>query len=143
MPELRKKLPALLLIVFLAGCEVLPLAVPFMVSGAGGGAAYTITNVAYKTFSYPIKKVENATRNALKKMAIKEVKREGNNDGTVRITASTERLRIYIDLESITPATTKISVNAKRNAVLKDKATATEIIEQTERGLDGNNGGRK
>ncbi len=139
-----KNLTAFIFIFLLAGCEFLPLAVPIMVSGAGGGVAYTVTNVAYKTFSYPMKKVEGATHTALKKMAINEVKREANDDDTVRIIASTKKLNIYIDLEQITPATTKISVNAKRNTLLKDKATATEIIEQTERALDRNsNGGKK
>lgn len=133
-----KNLTAIIFVFLLAGCEFLPLAVPLVVSGAGGGVAYTVTNVAYKTFSYPMKKVEGAAHTALKKMEIKEVKREASDDENVRIVAATKNLSIYIDLEMITPATTKISVNAKRNTVLKDKATATEIIEQTERALAGN-----
>ncbi len=36
------------------GCAALPVALPFalplVVSGAGGGVAYTVTNVAHKTF---------------------------------------------------------------------------------------------
>lgn len=116
-----------------AGCTALPVALPFalpiVVSGAGGGVAYTVTNVAYQTFSHPIADVEKATHDALKKMAIDELSTEDTEDGTL-ITAFTEHLNIYIDLERITPAATKVKVNAKRGSVLKDKATATEIIRQ-------------
>ncbi len=48
------------------------------------------------------------------------------------IIAETSDLDIYIDLEKITPKTTKMSVDAKKNIVMKDKATAVAIIEETE-----------
>jgi NADPH:quinone reductase-like Zn-dependent oxidoreductase len=110
--------------------------IPVLLSGAGGGVAYTITNIAYKTFSYPINEVEAANHEALKKMHIEEIERSEEEDW-VQITAATKRLKIYIEFERITPTTTKIKVNAKRGMVFKDKATATEIIEQTERILEG------
>ena len=69
------------------------------------------------------------------KMEIKEEKREAA-DGNVSITAATKRLAIYIDIEKITPRATRIKVNAKQGAVLKDRATATEIIVQTEKSLE-------
>jgi hypothetical protein len=118
----------------LTGCGALPVTVtaliPAVLSGAGGGVAYTITNIAYKTFSYPIEEVEGANKKALEKMGIKVVERKSKED-RVKITAETKRLKIYITLESITPVTTKIKVNAKRMGILKDKSTATELIEQT------------
>lgn len=125
---------------FLSGCSsvALPIAIPILVSGAGGGIAYTVTNVAYKTFSYPIGDVEAATHRALEKMRIEELERKGSGDG-VRIRAKTKRLKIYIDLEVVTTRTTRIEVNAKKMGFLKDKATATEIITQTERFLEGKN----
>jgi hypothetical protein len=79
------------------GCAALPVALPFalplVVSGAGGGVAYTVTNVAYKTFSHPITDVEDATHGALKKMAIEELSIEGTEDG-LRITSFTRKLNI-------------------------------------------------
>lgn len=133
---MRLKIHSLLLTAFLlAGCEVLPLALPIMISAGGGGVAYTVTNIAYKTVSRPIKQVESALHAALKKMEIKEVKREVTDEG-VSVNAATERLEIYIDLEKITPSTTRIKVNAKRSKIFKDKATATEIITQTEKILE-------
>ena len=124
----------LCLILALSGCGVLPLA-PIAVSGAAGGVTYTMTNVAYKTLSHPLKDVEAALHKALMKMEIKEEKREAA-DGNVSITAATKRLAIYIDIEKITPRATRIKVNAKQGAVLKDRATATEIIVQTEKSLE-------
>lgn len=134
----KKRLLALLLCLAIsgaaAGCGALPLtlagALPVIVSSAGGGVAYTVTNIAYKTFSYPIDDVEDATEQALGKMKITPVERIDNEDG-FRIVARTKKLDIYIDVEKITPATTKIKVNAKQGVIFKDKATATEIIEQT------------
>ncbi len=124
---------ALLCAIILTGCSALPVALPFalpiVVSGAGGGVAYTVTNVAYQTFSHPLADVEAATHDALKKMAIDELTTEDTEDGR-RITAFTTHLNIYIDLERVTPAATKVKVNAKRGSVMKDKATATEIIRQ-------------
>lgn len=109
--------------VVLSGCGSL------LVSGAGGGVAYSMTNTAYKTFSHPINKVEASAHKAIERMAIKELETEKMEE-RIRITASTKGLRIYIDLEQITPATTRVRVNAKRGFLLKDKSTATEIIRQ-------------
>ncbi|HHL39167.1 MAG TPA: DUF3568 family protein [Deltaproteobacteria bacterium] len=141
MPRKRILLPLVVLAVFpaLGGCTalpgMLPLALPVLVSGAGGGIAYTVTNVAYKTFSYPIEKVEAANRKALRKMGIVEVWRKVE-DSNVEVKAETSKLTIYIDFEKITAATTKMKVNVKRALIFKDKATATEIIVQTGRFLE-------
>ncbi len=102
-----------------------------LVTGASGGVAYTITNVAYKTVVSPIDQVEYANRLALMKMRIRYIERRETGNG-VQIVAETNELNIYIDLERITPRTTKIGVNAEKNIILKDKATAVTIIEQTE-----------
>lgn len=121
-----------LCVVLSSGCATL------LVTGASGGVAYTVTNIAYKTESFPIDKVESATRRALKNMGMVFTGKEKIEDG-IRITAVTEGLDIYIDLERITSKSTKISVDARKNLVLKDKATATEIIAQIEKFLNGKN----
>ncbi|HMK56704.1 MAG TPA: DUF3568 family protein [Dissulfurispiraceae bacterium] len=109
----------------LTGCEAV------LLTGASGGIGYTYTNIAYKTTGYPLDQVTSATRVALISMdmnekAIQETSRE------VEITAETSDLRIHIDLQWITDRTTKITVDARKNLILKDKATATAIIEETE-----------
>lgn len=125
-----------LCLIFLTGCQLLPLAAsPIVVSGAGGGVAYTMTNIAYKTMSFPSDKVEPSLREALKKMGIKEVGRK-SSDGVVTINAKTSKLTIDIELERVTPKTTRIKVDAREGLFFKDKATATEIIVQTEKGLE-------
>lgn len=107
-----------------------------LLTGASGGVAYTVTNVAYKTLTFPSGQVENAVRAALKKMGIKETGSKKIERG-VEISATTPKLKIYIELERITDKTTKISVDAKKNVVLKDSSTAAEIIEQIETILEG------
>jgi len=119
-----------LLLLCLTGC------VSILVAGAGGGIGYTITNIAYKTVNYPIEEVTTAVSAALKKMDITELETRQSAKG-VHITALTAELKIYIDLDWITSKTTRISVDARKNLVLKDKATATAIIEQTDNILEG------
>jgi len=122
----EKKTPLYILwLLLLSGCTSL------LVSGASAGVAYTVTNVAYKTIVAPIDQVEFANRLALMKMRIKYVERIETGDGVI-IVAETSELYININLEKITPGTTKMSVNAEKNIVVKDKATAVAIIEETE-----------
>ncbi|MBE9527930.1 MAG: hypothetical protein IME99_01685 [Proteobacteria bacterium] len=116
-----------------SGCGALPITfvsvLPAMVSGAGGGIAYSMTNVAYQTFSYPIGRVTTSIHSALAKMEIPEDSTTEIEDG-VEIVALTRKLTIYIEVEEITPATTRVKVNAKRGTILKDKATAKEVLVQ-------------
>jgi hypothetical protein len=131
------KLSTLLcLVLALSGCAAIGLTVPTAaVSGGAAGVNYSFTNNAYKTISYPVADVEAALNRALKKMDIKETKRQ-KEEGKVSISAITSNLDIYIDLEKVTPTVTKIEVNAKKGIFFKDKATATEIIVQTEKNLE-------
>ncbi len=129
-----KKSFFLVLAVMLQACALTPLAVPVAVSGGAAGIGYTLTNVAYKTISHSDDEVEAALHKALKKMDIKETKREAG-EGTIKITAKTAKLDIYVTLDKVTPKVTRMSVDAVESVVLKDKSTATEIIVQTEKAL--------
>jgi hypothetical protein len=66
---------------------------------------------------------------ALKKMNIKIINDSKLEDGRT-ITAVTKELDIVINLEEVTSKTTQIKVDARKRVVLKDKATAAEIINQ-------------
>ncbi|MGE5173752.1 MAG: DUF3568 family protein [Betaproteobacteria bacterium] len=124
------------LILGLSGCAGVGLTVPAAaVSGGAAGVNYSVTNNAYKTISYPIADVETALNKALKKMDIKETELKREED-KVSISAVTDKLEISIDLEKVTPTVTKIEVSAKKEVILKDKSTATEIIVQTEKNLE-------
>ncbi|MCE5311676.1 MAG: DUF3568 domain-containing protein [Nitrospiraceae bacterium] len=123
---MRKFYSVVMVILFLSqccGCAAV------VVAGASGGVAYTLTNVAYKTVNYPLAQVKLASHNALKNMGISE-RDVRPIDGGYRITGATDRLTIEVELEMITSKSTKISVDARKNIVVKDKATATELIDQ-------------
>ncbi len=128
---------ALLLAVLLAsplatGCAAVAL------SGATMGAGYSFMNVADKTSNYPVEYVHLAVTEALDRMDIEVVEDNETDDGR-EIVAKAGDLEIDIDLESITFKTTRISVDASKAMVVKDRATAVEIITQTQRILEASN----
>jgi hypothetical protein len=107
----------------LSGCTAIAL------TGAGVGVSYTISNVAYRSFSSPVDPVHDASVAALKKMDIKIIDDSKSEDGRI-ITATTRELDIVINLEEVTSKTTLVKVDARKRVFLKDKATAAEIINQ-------------
>lgn len=118
-----RKYFGMFLLPLLSGCTAMAL------TGAGVGASYTLTNVAYRSFSSPGERVHHATIDALKKMDIKIIDDRESEDGRT-ITAATKELDIVINLEEVTLKTTQVKVDARKSVVLKDKATAAEIINQ-------------
>ena len=118
-----RKYFVIFLLPLLSGCAAVAL------TGAGVGVSYTLSNVAYRTFSSPGDQVHTATVDALKKMGIKIVDDYKSENGRT-INASTKELDIEINLEEVTLKTTQIKVDARKSIVLKDKATAAEIINQ-------------
>jgi hypothetical protein len=118
-----RKYFVIFLLPLLSGCAAVAL------TGAGVGVSYTLSNVAYRTFSSSGDQVHTATVDALKKMGIKIVDDYKSENGRT-INASTKELDIEINLEEVTLKTTQIKVDARKSIVLKDKATAAEIINQ-------------
>jgi hypothetical protein len=101
--------------------------------GMATGVSHTLSGIVYKTFSAPQSTVETATRNALHRMQIKvlEAKRDGS---TKTIKAKAGDRDIEVELEALTPNTTRMTVTAKKDGgILRDGATATEVILQTEK----------
>lgn len=118
----------------LAGCAAL--VVSGAVAGTVAGIEYTYDNIAFKTFSFPYDPTYRATMKALERMGIGVAGTKKTNKGT-EIVANTVDLRIEIELEKITEKSTKVSVNAKKGVFSKDKATASEILVQVGKGLEG------
>jgi Protein of unknown function (DUF3568) len=118
-----RKVFVVFLLPLLSGCTAVAL------TGAGAGISYTLSNVAYRSFSSPVDRVHDATVAALKKMDIKIISDGESEDGRA-ITASTKELDIVINLEKVTSKTTQLKVDARKRVVFKDKATAAEIINQ-------------
>jgi hypothetical protein len=101
--------------------------------GMATGVGHTLSGMVYKTFTTPQANVKRATYSALGRMQIKVVntKRDGS---TEVITAKAADREIEIELEALTPNTTRMLVVAKKDGgILRDGATATEIILQTEK----------
>ena len=115
----------------LGGCAAVALTA--LGVGMATGVSHTLSGMVYKTFATPQAQVKRATLGALSRMQIKvmEAKRNGSME-TIKAKASDRE--IEIELEALTPNTTRMAVTAKKDGgILRDGATATEIILQTEK----------
>jgi hypothetical protein len=115
----------------LAGCEAAALTA--LGVGASTGVSHTLSGITYRTFTDPLPKVRTASLKALQRMQIK-VASTGKIDNGESIKANASDRAIDIELESLSPNTTRMRVTASQG-FFKDSATATEIIMQTERYL--------
>lgn len=115
----------------LGGCA--PVALTALGVGMATGVSHTLGGIVYKTFTAPQANVRKATMTALNRMQIRvtESKRSGSSEV---ISAKAGDREVEIELEALTPNTTRMLVTARKDAgILRDGATATEIILQTER----------
>lgn len=129
--RLRYLLPAALAVLPVSACAPLALTA----AGVAGGvtAGHHLGGIAYRTFTEPLPKVRSAVKVALLRMAIKPDRSEKIDNGE-RLIATLPDRTVEIELESLTPATTRMRVVAKKDGgVLVDAATAIEVINQTEK----------
>jgi len=130
---LRKTLPLFLALaaLHLGGCVAVGLTA--LGVGMATGVSHTLSGMVYKTFTTPQAQVKRATLGALQRMQIKVV--ESKRDGTKEVIRGKASDRdIEIELEALTPNTTRMVVTAKKDGgLLRDGATATEVILQTEK----------
>jgi hypothetical protein len=101
--------------------------------GMSTGVSHTLSGMVYKTFSSSQKNVKQATYTAFNRMQIRVV--SAKHSGTTEtIVAKAGDRDIEVELEALTPATTRMLVTAKKDSgILRDGATATEVILQTEK----------
>jgi len=118
----------------IAGCD--PITLTAASIGAGVGVNHTLGGMIYKTFTAPMQSVETATVRAMGDMGIKVDSRATNEKGERVILATANQRDIEVRLEPLTTRTTQMRAIASEG-VLKDSATATEIVLQTERVLSG------
>lgn len=126
---------SVLLIVTQLLCACVPVALT--AGGIGGGvvASHEMGGLVYRTFSEPLPRVRNATLTAFKRMAIKPSKTEKIELGE-RLLARAGDRSIEIELEALTPNTTRMRATARRDGgLIVDSATAVEIITQTEQAI--------
>jgi len=123
-------------LLLLSGCA----AVGLTLFGAGSGVAtgtsvsYTLDGFAYRTFTAPLPKVENAARTALDRMGLKVEASAKTDQGKALLATGNDR-EIEVLFEEVSSKTTRIRTVAKQGIFFKDRATATEIIIQTEKVL--------
>jgi hypothetical protein len=101
----------------------------------GTGVSYTLDSIAYKTFTAPVEDLQGATLKTLKRMDI-TVKENKPGESGRRIVAIASDRTIEIELDRLTAKTSRMQVVAKQGWLLRDRATAMEIIIQTEQTLD-------
>jgi hypothetical protein len=120
----------------LTGCAAVGLTLFSVGAGVttGTSVAYSLDGIAYKTFTAPLPQVESATRTALDRMGIK-IEATSKMEQGKAIKAQTNDREIEIELEMVSNKTTRIRTVAKQGIFFKDRATATEIIIQTEKAL--------
>jgi len=120
---------------FMTACA--PVALTVFGVGAAVGVNYTLNGYAYKTFTAPVAEVRKAVRQALKRMGI-EVENETHDDKGYTLTALAGDWGIEVFLEPISAKATRMRTTASQSALQKDRATAVEIVLQTENVLVGN-----
>lgn len=120
-----------------SGCAAVALTLFGVGAGVatGTGVSYTLDSIAYKTFTAPEEELRAATLKTLKRMAIEVKENQPTESGRKLVAVAGDRT-IEIELDRLTSQTTRMRVNAKQGTFFKDRATATEIIVQTDRTLD-------
>jgi hypothetical protein len=119
------------------GCSAVGLSVFGAGAGVAGstGTSYTLDSVAYRTFTMSTDDMRRATLAALKRMDIKVQTDEAKPDGPHLVAQAGDRT-VDIELERLTSRTTRMRVSVKHGWIFRDRATAGEIIAQTEHSVD-------
>jgi hypothetical protein len=130
------------LAMLLQGCAALPIAaVGGMALQAGGGARvktgteYTASGAARRTFTIPLEDVHAAILEALCRADVSVQQDETSKSGQLAIVGEVQHRRIRVRLIPLTRALTSMELVVKRNILASDKATASELVAQTEQVL--------
>jgi uncharacterized protein DUF3568 len=124
----------------LPGCAALALpAVGGAMLSAGAdvvkaGTEYSSNGTAYRTFAAGLDDVRGAMLDTFHDLQI-EVQEDAEIEHGGRIKASTDRRRIEVRLEEITPVVTRVRLVVGQSFFRKDRSTASAIITLTEQAL--------
>jgi hypothetical protein len=106
-------------------------------AGAGAvvraGTEITRGGVVYRTFSLPLAELRTAVGDTLARMELAVVHDEVDEDGDRRIVAWARKREVEIALQPVTRAVTRLRLVVTEGRFRRDRATATEIVAQTER----------
>jgi hypothetical protein len=122
----------------LSGCAAIPLSLASGAFSGGAGAAvsagteYASGGVVYRTFTLPLDELRLALGDTLARMEIAVVRDEVVGDER-RIEAHAHDRVIKLRLEPVSRTVTRLRLVVSENPFKKDRATASEIVTQTER----------
>ncbi len=121
-------------ILLLQGCAAAALTAGSL--AAGVGVNHTLNGIAYKTVIAPLPNTRLAALKTLNRMEV-EIKKDKETEQGWLITADAVDRDINIQLERLTDSTTRMRVTVNKDkSLLKDRATATEIIAQSVQRLE-------
>src|SRR5262249_37990183 len=114
------------------GCAGIGLALFGVGAGVSGGTgvSYTLDSIAYKTFATSETELRTATLQTFKRMAIDVTETQKTESGS-EIKATAGDRTVEVEIDRITPRTSRLRVVVKKNWLLRDRSTAGEIIAQT------------
>ncbi len=126
-----------------SGCAALALpaiGMSMMGDAAGGvakaGVERTMSGAMYRTFSAPLADVRDAVRQSFRDLEIETTEDELLIGGGATIVGEALHRHITVRLESVTPALTRLKLVVRQGVFGRDRATASELIDQTARALD-------
>jgi len=101
-------------------------------TGAMVSIEYIMTGEVTETINYEFSRIKKALLVVLCEMKI-DVDRSKPTEQGEQIIAKAEDLDIEIELREITPTLTRVAVKAQDGIIKRDKATAREILSETNR----------
>jgi hypothetical protein len=132
LPAVAGSVGLLCLPLLFSGCA--PVAITALGVGASAGVTHSINGVAIRTLAASIVKVHAATLVALRKLGM--TYETVTDHGTVRmVRAEANSRHVEIEYQDLTATATQIRVTVKSGGLFYDRATADEIISQTEHQL--------
>ncbi len=124
----------LIILVFLALVLFFSACAKEKVTSEEAGVEFTLTNVAYKNLNFPFAEVDKALEKAFAEFGYKVVEENETPDGRELYCVAEELdLEFEIEIFSLIPEVTKMSVKAKTAMIDRDKKAAAELINETDR----------
>jgi hypothetical protein len=126
------------------GCAALPLAgmgTSALESGSGQvvktGTEYTTGGTAHRTFTIPLTDVRSAVLQMFDRAGV-QMNGDERKAGEQRLTGELNHRTVNVRLTALSASLTEMTLRVKRNALAKDRATTSELLEQVEQVLSEN-----
>ena len=134
---------AVALSVTLHGCAALPIAaVGGAVLGSGAGAVvksgteYTLAGNARRTLTVPINAVRAAVLKAFERTGVQPSEEQTGDDN--EIVGTLHKRTVRVTLTAFSDSLTGMTLSVRRNVLVRDRATSSELLEQIEQVLAEN-----